>query len=74
MVPACTCPGDICPLNFWVSTLKSCDCAADVPDDGRGFSLGSQVVDLSAFPAKGLGLRQPKMSQHAISKLASHLI
>ena len=31
IVPARTCPGDICRLHFWLSTLKSGATLADIP-------------------------------------------
>ena len=37
-------------------------------------SLRSQVIDISAFPAESLRLREAQMSQHATGELAGHLI
>jgi hypothetical protein len=39
-----------------------------------GFTLGGQVLDPSAFPAKGVGLGKAQMGQHAKSEFARHLI
>src|SRR5271169_2358528 len=69
--PTCTCPAGICPLHLWLSTLKS---SPQVSILLRRGGPGRQVIDPSAFPAKGAGLGKAQMSQHAKSEFARHLI
>ena len=38
------------------------------------FCRNRQVIEPSAFPAKGVGLWQAEMSQHTIREFARHLI
>jgi hypothetical protein len=46
----------------------------DIPEESGNFSRCRQVVEVSAFPAKGIGLGKAQMSQHAIGKFAGQFI
>jgi len=59
------------PLALYTEILPL---QADIPEWEKVFSLGRQVAEKSSLPAKGVGLRKTEMSQHAVSKLASHFI
>jgi hypothetical protein len=59
------------PLALYTEFLAS---GADVTEVRKVFSLARQVIDLSAFPVKGVGLGKAQVSQHATSKFAGHFI